>query len=59
MKAQTCDMAQDTVNTWTPRSQQSFPAEAFAALAAIIEHSDLLANKDVTWFVDMGEPAVR
>ena len=40
------------VESWIPRRQQIFPAEAFAAYAALWHHREALAGQDLLLFVD-------
>ena len=43
----------DTVMaTWLPRTQQIFPAEAFAGVAVLGHHLHCLQGRDILWFVD-------
>jgi len=50
--ARTCLLDDSTVDSWKPRSQQIFPAETFAVLAALVTHAALLKGCDILWFVD-------
>ena len=50
--AKTLDIPQDIVDLWKPRSQQIFPAEAFAPLAACFDDPDTFSNRDALWFID-------
>ena len=40
------------VSLWKPRSQQIYPAETFAPLAALMDSPEVFANSDVLWFID-------
>ena len=45
-------MSPRTVGRWKQRTQQIYPAETSAVLAALIHHGDTLKGRDILWFVD-------
>ena len=51
MRASTLLLSQQTVDTWMPRSQQIFAAEAMAVLAAAWNDRDMICGRDIVWFV--------
>ena len=50
--ARTCLLSTATVNLWRERTQQIYPAETFAVLAALRAHGDVCRGQDLLWFVD-------
>ena len=49
---QTADVSWEIVQSWTPRRVYIFPAEAFAAYAAVWNHREMLRGKDILIFID-------
>ena len=45
-------MEQSVVDTWLPRGQQTFAAEAIAVLTAVYNDASAIAGRDIVWFVD-------
>ena len=45
-------MEQSVVDTWLPRSQQTFAAEAIAVLTAVYNDASAIAGRDIVWVVD-------
>ena len=45
-------ISQDMIAKWKPRTQQIFPAESLAVPLVLYLHGELLANREVIWFID-------
>ena len=47
-----CDVPLKTFDSWIPRRQQIFPAEALAPLAVLLNHADEVKGRDIVFFID-------
>ena len=50
--AKTLDVPMDIYDSWKPRSQQIYPAEAIAPLVATANDQEVFRGRDVIWFID-------